>query len=198
MPIITRQRIEPADDGLRLPRQPVILFGRSPAERARPTGAPERTVDRRASRFEDHDLASLGAPSSGEDLAGHHPAQCGAHTAQPARDRRRGPGALWPPTRYHGVGRILAEETAPAGATPRYPLCHGIGDAAERRMAILRLDSKGWTGASIVGVLGIDRLNGRQGRRPANARGGDCHQRSASSRRPCAQATRSSTWRASA
>jgi hypothetical protein len=198
MPIITRWRIEPADDGLRLPLQPVILFGRSPAERTCPTGAPERTVDRRASRFETHDLASLGAPSSGEDPAGHHPAQCGAHTAQPERDRHRVPGALWPPTGFHAVERILAEEPAPAGAMRRYPLCHGIGDAAERRMAILRLDSKGWTGASIVGVLGIDRLNGRRSRRPANARGGDCHQLSAFSRRPCAQATRSSTWRASA
>lgn len=61
---MTGQRIEPTDDWqqldllVRFPEQhtyelirPVVLFGHSPAERARQTGAPQRTLYRQAARF---------------------------------------------------------------------------------------------------------------------------------------------------
>ena len=67
-----RQRVEPTDDWeqlqllSRFPEQltyellrPVVLFGHSPAERARQTGAPERTLYRQAARFEHEGMSSL-------------------------------------------------------------------------------------------------------------------------------------------
>src|SRR3954452_362289 len=70
-----RQRIEATDDWqqldllVRFPEQrtyelirPVVLFGYSPAERARLTGAPQRTLYRQAARFEREGMASLFAP----------------------------------------------------------------------------------------------------------------------------------------
>lgn len=65
MPYRKRPRVEPTDDWspLRLqltwPEQasyelirPVVLFGFSPAERAKQTGVPERTLHRKADRFD--------------------------------------------------------------------------------------------------------------------------------------------------
>src|SRR5207249_2206667 len=72
MPRATRQRREPTDDWhqlrllARFPEQltyelirPVVLFGSSPAERARQTGAPQRTLYRPAARFETDGMAGL-------------------------------------------------------------------------------------------------------------------------------------------
>jgi len=70
-----RQRIAATDDWqqldllVRFPEQhtyelirPVVLFGYSPAERARLTGAPQRTLYRQAARFEREGMASLFGP----------------------------------------------------------------------------------------------------------------------------------------
>jgi putative transposase len=70
-----RQRIEPTDDWqqldllVRFPEQrtyelirPVVLFGYSPAERARLTGAPQRTLYRQAARVAREGMASLFGP----------------------------------------------------------------------------------------------------------------------------------------
>lgn len=75
MPSTRRPRVEPTDDWpqrqllSRFPEQrayellqPVVLFGHAPAERARQTGAPERTLYRQAARFETHGMASLFTP----------------------------------------------------------------------------------------------------------------------------------------
>ncbi len=43
--------------------RPVVLFGRSPALRARDTGVPERTIYRKAARFATRGMASLFAES---------------------------------------------------------------------------------------------------------------------------------------
>src|SRR5215207_10196957 len=76
MPRATRQRREPTDDWqqlrllARFPEQltyelirPVVLFGSSPAERARQTGAPQRTLYRQVARFETDGMASLFPPA---------------------------------------------------------------------------------------------------------------------------------------
>src|SRR5689334_3290817 len=70
-----RQRIEPTEDWQQIALltasaeqrtyellRPVVLFGRSPAERARETGAPERTLYRQAARFHAYGMASLFPP----------------------------------------------------------------------------------------------------------------------------------------
>lgn len=71
MPKLRRQQIGPPEDWSQLellvgsPEQrlyellrPAVLFGRSPAERARETGVPRRTVYRQADRFEREGLFS--------------------------------------------------------------------------------------------------------------------------------------------
>jgi hypothetical protein len=57
----------------------------------------------------------------------------------------------------HTVKRILAEEPLPVGVSRRFPPYHAIGEAAERRLAVIRLHTEGWTTTSIAGYLGIDR-----------------------------------------
>jgi hypothetical protein len=72
MPAAKRTRREPTDDWqqlqklTRFPEQltdelirPVVRFGHSPAERARCTGAPERTLYRQVARFEASGMARL-------------------------------------------------------------------------------------------------------------------------------------------
>lgn len=67
-----RQRIEPTDDWQQLHLlttsaeqhlyeliRPIVLFGHSPAERARQTGAAERTLYRQSARFEADGMTSL-------------------------------------------------------------------------------------------------------------------------------------------
>jgi hypothetical protein len=46
--------------------RPVVLFGRSPAERTQQTQAPERTISRKAGRFDRQGMVSLfaAAPAS--------------------------------------------------------------------------------------------------------------------------------------
>src|ERR671928_1139327 len=75
MPTVKRPRIEPTDDWRQLqllapfPEQrayellrPVVLLGRPPAERAGETGTAERTLYRRAARFDAEGMASLFPP----------------------------------------------------------------------------------------------------------------------------------------
>jgi transposase len=177
MPTARRQRVEPTDDWeqlqllSRFPEQrtyellrPVVLFGQSPAERARQTGAPERTLYRQAARFETHGMASLFTPvpvpqhrlpdeirqailQLKAEYAPLSPHEIAA-ICQARFGRRPSP---------HTVKRILAEEPLPAGVPRRFPPYHAIGDAAERRLAIIRLHTEGWTPTSIAGYLVIDR-----------------------------------------
>ena len=172
-----RQRVEPTDDWeqlqllSRFPEQltyelirPVVLFGHSPAERARQTRAPERTLYRQAARFETQGMASLFAPAP----VGHQ------RLPSEIRDALRALKVEYPPFRPHElaticqvrfgyrpsphtVKRILAE--APLSTLPhrRFPPYHQIGDAAERRLAIIRLHSEGWNKQSIAGYLETSR-----------------------------------------
>src|SRR5207248_3890905 len=75
MPYRKRPRIEPTEDWPQLQLQlvwpeqvsyelirPVVLFGFSPAERAKQTGVSERTIYRKAERFDSEGLVSLVEP----------------------------------------------------------------------------------------------------------------------------------------
>ena len=62
-----------------LPR-PIVLFGRTPAERARETGVPERTLRRQAERFDASGMASLFEPPA--------PPAAGDRRALPAEIRQ--------------------------------------------------------------------------------------------------------------
>jgi putative transposase len=178
MPPPTRPRREPTEEWTQLVLlttthaqrtyeliRPVVLFGRSPAERAQETGAPERTIRRQATRFDAGGMASLLPPS-------------------PAAQQRRLPPevrqailalkAEHPPLRPHEimtiievrfsysvghrtVTRLLAAEPLPPPTARRYPPYHQIPDPAARRLAIIRLHSDGWTVTSIAAYLETSR-----------------------------------------
>src|SRR5918998_46837 len=139
-----RVRIDPTDDWqqlrlrVRFPEQegyellrPIVLFGQTAAERAEATGVSERTLDRKADRFDAEGMASLFP-----------------HAARADDDRRRVPAAPgpgfravkpeYPPFRPHEIAaicrrrddcrvghktvqRILTEEPLPTLGKRRYP-----------------------------------------------------------------------------
>jgi len=173
-----RQRIAATDDWqqldllVRFPEQhiyelirPVVLFGHSPAERARLTGAPQRTLYRQAARFEREGMASLFGPPKVErhrtipaeiqrailTLKVEHPA---FHPHEIAKicgvQFGRRPS-------HHTVRRLLAEDPLPTLVGRRFPPYHRIADPAARRHAVLTLHGEGWTVTSIAAYLQIDR-----------------------------------------
>ena len=156
----------PAQEAYELLR-PIVLFGRTPAERAAETGVPERTLRRRADRFDAAGMASLFEPA-----------------ASVANDRRALPAALrqaivdlkaeYPPrnlreiaricaTRFHRsvshhtVQGVLASALLANPAPRRFPPYHAIADPVERRLAVVRLYLEGWNVKSIAGYLATTR-----------------------------------------
>ncbi len=178
MPVVKRPHREPTDDWLQLqllapfPEQrayellrPVVLFGRPPAERADETGTAERTIYRRAARFDAEGMASLFPPLKVEkhqrlsakvraairDLKAEHPTFYASEIADICAirfDQRPSP---------HTVKRILAEEPPPAGTARRFPPYREIADPAAARLAIIRLHSEGWAVKSIAAYLDCSR-----------------------------------------
>jgi transposase InsO family protein len=174
---LQRQPIEPTDDWRQLqlltqfPEQlgyellrPVVLFGLSPAERARQTNAPQRTLYRQVARFEAEGMASLFAPSREQRR------QLPAEIRQAIVALK----AEYPPLRPHQIAticevrfgrrpsartikRALTEASLPAAINRRYPPYHQMPEAADRRLAIIRLHSEGWTNQNIAGYLDINR-----------------------------------------
>lgn len=172
-----RQRIEPTDDWQQLqllsrfPEQltyellrPVVLFGHSPAERARKTGTPERTLYRQAARFEHEGMASLFAPTPTRQ----------SRLPDEMRQAIVALKAEYPPFRpnelaticevrfgrrpsSHSIKRLLAESPPPSVSGRRFVPYHQMTDPAERRLAIIRLHSEGWNKRSIAGYLEVSR-----------------------------------------
>jgi Homeodomain-like domain len=146
--------------------RPVVLFGRSPAERARETGFPRRSLYRRVERFDLLGMRSLfepePAPSSRRtlppplrqlmvDLKAEYPAfhlREIATICYVARDRRPSP---------HTIQRVLADGPAPSRRGRRYPPYEQIADPAEARLAIIRLHAEGWRVGTIASYLEASR-----------------------------------------
>ncbi len=178
MPTRKRTRIEPTDDWHQLqlltgpPEQlayelirPVVLFGHSPAERSKATGKAERTIYRKAERFDELGMASLfegerdgtyrNLPSPMRqlivDLKADHPAFRPNEIATICYvrfGRRPSP---------HTVQRVLADGPAPSRKGRRYPLDHRIPDVYDRRHAIVTLHAEGWSVKSIASYLDVSR-----------------------------------------
>jgi len=176
-----RARGEPTEDWqqlrllVRWPEQlayelirPVVLFGRSPAERAQQTRAPERTLSRKAERVDRQGMISVFANAprpQGEmwrtlppplrqtivELKAEHPAFRPNELATScyARFGRR------PST--HTVQRVLADPPLPSLRQRRYPRYHDVADPAERRLASIRLHAEGWNVQSIAAYLQTSR-----------------------------------------
>ncbi len=178
MPRTKRQQLEPTEDWSQLqllaqfPEQrtyellrPVVLFGRSPAERARQTGAPQRTLYRQADRFELEGMRSLfdepkpekhktlpekmreGILALKAEYPQFRPNEI-ATICSVRFDRRPSP---------HTVKRILAEGPLPPVARRRYAPYHHIADPYDRRHAVVSLHAEGWSAKSIAGYLQTDR-----------------------------------------
>jgi putative transposase len=174
MPYLKRPRTEPTEDWSQLqlhlawPEQvsyelirPVVLFGASPAERAKQTGVPERTIYRKADRFDIQGMAGLFEPIPAAprhalpaalrhaivELKAEYP---GFRPNELARicyvrfGRRPSP---------HTVKRVLAEDFIPVRAVRRYPPYAQIADPVERRLAIVRLHAEVWGISSITRYL---------------------------------------------
>ncbi len=175
-----RQRVASTDDWhqLRLlvgfPEQatyellrPIVLFGQTAAERATATGVSERTLDRKADRFDAEGMTSL------------FPI-----TEPNPDDRRRVPAdirhriltlkAEYPAFRPHElaeicrrrddcrvshmtVQRILSDGPLPTLAQRRYPPYRQIAEPRQRRLAIVHLYFDGWNIKSIAGYLETNR-----------------------------------------
>lgn len=174
----TRPRIEPTEDWTQLsllvktPAQrvyelirPVVLFGRSSAERARETGAAERTIARQAARFDEQGMAALLPPT---------PAQQQRRLPPEVRQAILELKAEHPPLRPHEIKTIidirfsysvghrtvthlLGSEALPTPACRRFLPYHQIPDPAARRLAIIRLHSDGWTVTAIAAYLQTSR-----------------------------------------
>ncbi len=178
MPKARRQRVAPTDDWQQLEllaqfaeqrlyemMRPVVLFGQSPAERARETSIPRASLYRRVDRFDKEGMASLFAPPQVEkhkslpdkirksilELKAEHPDIRPNEIASICHvrfDRRPSP---------HTVKRILVDGPIPALPRRRYRPYHEIPDAYDRRHAIVTLHSEGWNIKTIAEYLKIDR-----------------------------------------
>jgi len=178
MPVVKRPPVAPTDDWQQLqlrapfPEQrayellrPVVLFGRPPAERADETGTAERTIYRRAARFDAEGMASLFPPPKVEkhqrlparvrvairDLKAEHPTFYASEIADICAIRfaqRPSP---------HTVKRLLAEAPPLAPPARRFPPYREIADPAAARLAIVRLHSEGWAVKSIAAYLDCSR-----------------------------------------
>jgi putative transposase len=171
-----RRHLDPTDDWeqLRLlarwPEQaeyelirPIVLFGGSAAGRAKETGAAsERTLQRRASRFEAEGMESLfdSGPARYRKLsrsirrlivdlkaeyAGFNLSEISAICY--VRFGRR-------PDRKT-IRRVLTEEPIPLRMMRRFSPYHEIAEPKERRKAIVALHAEGWRAKAIAGYLQV-------------------------------------------
>jgi transposase len=145
--------------------RPVVLFGRSPAERAKETGAAARTIYRKVHRFDRLGMLGLFTEEPSHDdrllpptirraiveLKAEHPAFRPHELATICFIRfDRRPSS-------HTIRRILAEEPLPLSVPRRFPPYSQIADPTERRLAIVRLHAEGWTVSSIARYLQTNR-----------------------------------------
>ena len=145
--------------------RPMVLFGSPATERAAETcAASERTLQRRAARFEAEGMESLFASETARrrrlppsmrrlivDLKAEHPGLNPNEIAAICYVRfgRR-------PARKT-VKRVLAEEPLPLRMMRRFPPYHQSPDPAERRRAVVALHAEGWSAKAIADYLRVGR-----------------------------------------
>jgi putative transposase len=165
--VIRQRTLWPEQEQYELIR-PIVLFGETPAERAEQTGAAERTLYRRADRFDQEGMMSLLATEQAP------PPETARSVPTPMRQAMVDLKAEYPaftPNELstigyvqfgrrlsrHTVQRILAEGPLPSRTTRRYPPYAEMSDPAERRLAVIRLHVDGWSIATISRYLGVSR-----------------------------------------
>ncbi len=147
--------------------RPIVLFGRTPAERARETGVAERTLRRKADRFDAAGMASLFETTA---PVTHDRRALPAEIRQAILDLKAEHAPLRPneiaticeqrfrrSVSHHTVGRVLAAGVPPVTAARRFSRYRDIADPVERRLAVVRLYLEGWNVKSIAGYLATKR-----------------------------------------
>jgi transposase len=176
----SRSRHQPTDDWAQLrlliasPEQetyeqmrPIVLFGQSPATRARETGVPERTLRRKVARFEAIGMRSLfevEAPPAPDrrslplgirqailELKADYPPLGPFEIARICRRR------FDRPVSYHTVQKVLTTEPTPFRPERRVPRYRDLADPVARRRAVVTLYLDGWSPKTIAGYLETSR-----------------------------------------
>src|SRR5436309_295645 len=142
--------------------RPILLYGQTAGERAKEINAAQRTLSRKADEFERSGMQSL--------FAEHSPREQGEtsrtlpsdmrqlivdlHTEMPTMSWREIAEVCY--IRYgrrpdhKNVKRIATSSPPPSLSARRYQPWHQISDPAERKLAVIRLHSEGWSITSIT------------------------------------------------
>ena len=142
--------------------RPLVLFHQTAGERAKEIDVPKRTLSRKADEFERYGMASLfpsgeqgGARETGKTLPPEmHQLIVDLHAELPTMSWREIAEICY--IRYgrrpahHSVKHIATSGPPSTLSARRYQPWHQIADPAERKLAVIRLHSEGWSITSIA------------------------------------------------
>jgi transposase len=149
--------------------RPILLFGETAGERAKEINAAQRTLSRKADEFERYGMQSLFAsqePREDVETSKTLPPEIrqlivDLHAELPAMSWREIAEICY--IRYgrrpahHSVKHITTSGSLPSLHARRYQPWHMIPGPAERKLAVVRLHSEGWSITSIAEYLQISR-----------------------------------------
>ncbi len=142
--------------------RPIVVFGDTPAERSRQTGAAQRTLHEKARRFDEEGVPSLFPASRGPTLrpeirrlivdlkVQHPPLGLGEIAVICYVQFGRKPSK-------NTVKAVLRGEPAPLFAKRHFPPYHEMSEGGERRGAVVKLHAEGWTPTAIASYLKTSR-----------------------------------------
>lgn len=148
--------------------RPIVLFGETAAERAKETGASERTLHYQARRFEQLGMASL-FPKQRSEPASPGPRLPPEMCQLIVNLKAEYPGfslreiaticflRFGRKLSHHTVQRVLADGPKPTVTARRYPPYAQIADPYQRRRAIVDLHADGWSVTAISTYLQLCR-----------------------------------------
>ena len=149
--------------------RPILLFGETAGERAKEINAAQRTLSRKADEFERYGMQSLFAsqePREDVETSKTLPPEIrqlivDLHAELPAMSWREIAEICY--IRYgrrpahHSVKHIATSGSPPSLQARRYQPWRMIPDPAERKLAVVRLHSEGWSITSIAEYLQTSR-----------------------------------------
>ncbi len=145
--------------------RPLVLFHQTAGERAKEIDVPQRTLARKADAFEQHGMASLfvsgeqgGARETGKTLPEDvRQLIVDLHAEMPTMSWREIAEVCYIQygrrPDHKNVKRIATSGPLPSLKVRRYQPWHQIPDPAERKLAVIRLHSEGWSITSIAAYM---------------------------------------------
>jgi transposase len=149
--------------------RPIILFHETAGERAKEINAAQRTLSRKADEFERDGMQSLFSsqqPREETETARSLPLDMrqlivDLHAELPTMSWREIAEICYVRTgrkpSHHSIKHIATSGLPPSLKVRRYQAWHLIPDPAERRLAVIRLHSEGWSVTSIAQYLQTSR-----------------------------------------